>query len=197
LKEDMDAEAADTETELASLSLRTGQSQNAAAGEVSLGFDLNCPEWNADDQIIGVKRAALIFNCGQGRTSEVRERTGYPAGEIFNNAKFTPLSVDANKPSWRVESTGDGVIGLVGDIPHDFVHVFKLLPGASVCAVLKAYVKDVTAALAVPAEGQNQSAAKAKIKKRLRELKIIGGETGEATLASAEIKFCAQKAETR
>ncbi len=195
LKEDMFADPAKIDTPLASLSLRTGQSQNVA-GAVSLGFDLNCPEDNAYGQITGVKRAFLIFGCGHARTTDVKERTGYPAGEIFNNAKFTPHSVDVNKPSWRVESAGDTVIGLVGDVPATFIRVFNLMPGASVCAELKAYVKDVAATFAVPTEGKAQSAAKTKIKKRLRELKISGGETGEVALASAEIKFCACEVET-
>jgi hypothetical protein len=189
LKEDMFADCEKAETPLASLSLRTGQSQNVP-GEVSLGFDLNCPEDNACGQVTGVKRAFLVFGCG--RTTDVKERTGYPAGETFNNARFTPHSVDASKPSWCVESADGGVIGLVGDVPPSFIRVFNLTPGSSVCAELKAFVKDIASAFVVPQDGKAQSAAKTKIKKRLQELKIPGGETGEGTLASAEIKFCAR-----
>ncbi len=188
LKEDVFADTAKTETPFASLSLRTGQSQNVP-GEVSLGFDLNCPEENACGQLTGVKRAFLIFDCGQGRTTDLKGRTGYPVGETFNNAKFTPLSVDVNKPSWRVESTGDCAIGLVGDVPPTFIRVFNLTPGSSVCAELKACVKDIAATFVVPPEGKAQSVAKTKIKKRLREMKIPAGETGEAALALAEIRF--------
>lgn len=192
LKEDMFAEPANTATPLASLSLRTGQSQNVA-GEVSLGFDLNCPEDNACGQLTGVIRAFLIFDCGRGRTTDVKDRTGYPEGETFNNAKFTPHSVDPGKPSWRVESENGGVIGIVGDVPATFIHVFNLAPGGSVCAELRVYVKDITATFVVPPEGKAQSVAKTKIRKRLHELKLSGGDTGEAALASAEIKFCARE----
>ena len=192
LKEDMFADTAKTDTPLASLSLRTGQSQNVV-GEVSLGFDLNCPKDNACGQVTGVKRVFLIFGCGRGRTTDVKERTGYPAGETFNNARFTPHGVDANNSSWCVESADGGVIGLVGDVPATFIRVFNLMPGSSVCAELTAYVKDIASAFVVPPDGKAQSDAKTKIKKRLRELKISGGEAGEAVLASAEIKFCARE----
>ena len=70
LKEDLWADAPSYETELASLSLRTGQSQ-PEPGEVMLGFDLNCPEVVTDGLITGVKRGILAFDCGDGYTTEV------------------------------------------------------------------------------------------------------------------------------
>ena len=50
LKEDLWAETLSGETELASLSLRTGQSE-PVPGEAMLGFDLNCPRlWLTDSR---------------------------------------------------------------------------------------------------------------------------------------------------
>jgi hypothetical protein len=187
LKEDMWAETSDMETPLASLRLRTGQSQNAP-GEMTLGFDLNCPQVTADGLITGVKRAVLIFDCGKGRTSDVQERTGYPGGETFNGVKFTPLSVDEGKPSWLAEASGESVIGLVGDAPAAFIRVLNLTPESSVGAIVKACVKDIATTFVMP-EGHEQSVAKQKIKNRLRGMRIAGGEMGEAAIASAEIKF--------
>ena len=80
---------------------------------------------------------------------------------------------------------------LVGDAPQDFIRILNLTPGASVSADFIACVRDISTTFVLP-DGQNQSAAKQKIKKRLRELKLSGGEEGIAKLAAAEIKFAAR-----
>ena len=108
-------------------------------------------------------------------------------------AKFTPQSVDRNKPSWLVTATGSAAIGMVGDAPQDFIRILNLTPGANVSGDFTAWVRDIstTATLSLP-DGQNQSAAKQKIKKRLKQLNLEGGEEGIAKLAVAGIKFAAR-----
>ena len=88
-------------------------------------------------------------------------------------------------------ATGADAIGLVGDAPQNFIRIMNLTPGASVSADFIACVRDIATAFVLP-DGQNQSAAKQKIKKRLRQLNLQGGEEGIAKLAVAEIKFAAR-----
>lgn len=191
LKEDLWAETLSGETALASLSLRTGQSA-PVPGEAMLSFDLNCPKCAADGVMTGVKQGILTFRCGYGFTTDARDRTGYPGGVEFNGAKLTPLSVDKKEPSWLVTTTAAAAIGLIGDAPQDFIRIVNLTPGASVSADFTACVRDIATTFVLP-DGQNQSAAKQKIKKRLRELKLSGGEEGIAKLAVAEIRFAARE----
>ena len=54
-------------------------------------------------------------------------------------------------------------------------------------AEFSACVKDIATNFVLPEEGQ--SAAKLKIKKRLKELALPGGDLGTARLASTEIKL--------
>ncbi len=190
LKEDLRADTNSIQTELASLSLWTGQSE-PSPGEAKLGFNMNCYEVVTDGLTTGVKRGVLTFRCGDGHTTEVKDRTGYPGGIAFNDAKFTPLSVNKNEPSWLVTATGAAAIGLIGDAPQDFIRIMNLMPGESVSADFIACVRDIATTFVLP-DGQNQSAAKQKIKKRLRELKLSGGEEGIAKLAVAEIRFAAR-----
>jgi hypothetical protein len=189
LKEDLWAETLSGETEFASLSLRTGQSE-PVPGEAMLGFDLNCPMVFAEGVTTGVKQGILTFRLGYAHTTDAKDRTGYPGGIDFNDAKFTPLSVDRNEPSWLVTATGAAAIGLIGDAPQTFIRIMNLTPGASVSAEFMACVRDIATAFVLP-DWQNQSAAKQKIKKRLRELNLPG-EEGIAKLAVAEIKFAAR-----
>ena len=191
LKEDMWAENAKVETPLASLSLRTGQSANVP-GEIMLGFDLNCPEMVASGLTSGVKRATIFFDCGEARTSELKERTGYLTGEVFNGVRFTPVSVDINHPSWLAEAVAKTAIGMVGDIPASFIKIFNLRPGRSVSAAVSAYIKDVSTTFAIP-DGQETDIAIQKIKKRLREMSISSDKTGEGVIAKAGIKFMARE----
>ena len=189
LKEDLSAETERIQTKLASLALRFGQSE-PLPGEAMLKFDLNCPEVVADGFSTGVKQGFLTFHCGRGQTTEAKDRTGYPSGVEFNGAKFTPYSMDKKEPSWLVTASGAGAIGIVGDVKETFIRVMNLTPGGSVSADFTACVRDIATTFVLP-DGQNQSAAKQKIKKRLRELKLPGGEDGIAKLAVAEIKFAA------
>ncbi len=159
-------------------------------GEAILGFDLNCPKVFADGVYTGVKQGILTFRLGYAHTTDAKDRTGYPGGIDFNDAKFMPLSVDRNEPSWLVTATGAAAIGLIGDAPQTFIRVMNLMPGASVSADFIACVRDIATAFVLP-DWENQSAAKQKIKKRLRELNLPG-EEGIAKLAVAEIKFAAR-----
>lgn len=76
-------------------------------------------------------------------------------------------------------------------LAQDFIRIMNLTPGASVRADFTAWVRDIATAFALP-DGENQSAAKQKIKKRLRQLNFEGGQEGIAKLAVAEIKFAAR-----
>jgi hypothetical protein len=189
LEEDWPAQTERLQSELASLSLRLGQSE-PLPGEAMLTFDLNCPEVVADACLTGVKQGFLTFRCGRGQTTEAKDRTGYPGGVEFNGAKFTPYSMDKKEPSWLVTASGAGAIGIVGDVTETFIRIMNLAPGGSVSADFTACVRDISRTFVLP-DGQNQSAAKQKIKKRLRDMKLPGGEDGIAKVAAAEIKFAA------
>jgi hypothetical protein len=189
LKEDLSAETERYQSQLASLSLRFGQSE-PLPGEAMLKFDLNCPEVVADGFSTGVRQGFLTFRCGRGQTTEAKDRTGYPSGVEFNGAKFTPYSMDKKEPSWLVTASGAGAIGIVGDVTETFIRVMNLTPGGSVSADFTACVRDIATTFVLP-EGQNQSAAKQKIKKRLREMRLSRGEDGIVKLALAEIKLAA------
>ena len=149
LKEDLWAHTVSEQTELASLSLRTGQSE-PVPGEAMLGFDLNCPDVVADGFKTGVRRGVLTFRCGDGHTTDAKDRTGYPGGAEFNSVKFTPLSVNKNEPSWLVTSVDATAIGLVGDVPHNFIRIMNLTPGASVSADFVACVRDIATTFVWP-----------------------------------------------
>ena len=141
-----------------------------------------------------MKRGVLTFHCGDGHTTESKERTGYPGGVAYNGAKFTPLSVSKKDPSWLVTAMGGAAIGLVGDAPQDFIRIMNLAPGTSVCADFTAPAfREIETTFVMTEESQDQSAAKRKIKKRLRDLSLPGGEEGIAKLAVAEIKFAARE----
>ena len=79
LKEDLWAETLSAETELASLSLRTGQSK-PEPGEATLGFDLNCPKAFTDGVTTGVRQGILTFRLGYAHTTDAKDRTGCPGG---------------------------------------------------------------------------------------------------------------------
>ena len=189
LKEDLSAETERYQSPLASLALRFGQSE-PLPGEATLKFDLNCPEVAADVFSTGVRQGILTFRCGRAQTTEAKDRTGYPNGVDFNGAKFTPLSMDKKEPSWLVTASGAGAIGIVGDVAETFIRIMNLTPGGSVSADFTACVRDIATTFVLP-EGKNQSVVKQKIKKRLREMRLSGGEDGIVKLALAEIKLAA------
>ena len=152
---------------------------------------MNCPKVFADGVTTGVRQGILTFRCGYAHTADVKDRTGCPGGLELNGAKFTPLGMSKREPSWSVAATGAAAIGLIEDAPQDFIRIMNVMPGASVIADFIACVRDIATTFVLP-DGQNQSAAKQKIKKRLRELKLSGGEEGITKLAAAEIKFAAR-----
>ena len=141
----------------------------AGRGDAELRFAL--PQVVADGVTTGVKEGILTFRCGYAHTTDAKDRTGYPGGVDFNGAKFTPLSMNKKEPSWLVTATEAAAIGLVGDAPQDFIRIMNLTPGASVSADFTACVRDIATAFVLP-DGENQSAAKQKIKKRLEQLNL-------------------------
>ena len=183
LKEDWSAETERVQTQLASLALRFGQSR-PMPGEAMLKFDLNCPEIGAEDFSTGVQ--ARLFDIPlrtrPDHGSEGSDRLS--SGVEFNGAKFTPYSMDKKEPSWLVTASSAGAIGIVGDVTETFIRIMNLTPGGSVSADFTACVRDIATTFAL-SDGQNQSVAKQKIKKRLREMKLSGGEDGIAKLAAA------------
>ena len=116
----------------------------------------------------GVRQGILTFRLGYAHTTDAKDRTGCPGGIDFNGAKFTPLSVDKKEPSWLVTARAQARSALSG-MAQDFIRIMNLTPGASVSADFTAWVRDIATAFALP-DGGNQSAAKQKIKKRLRQL---------------------------
>ena len=86
-----------------------------------------------------------------------------PGGIEFNGAKFTPLSVNKNEPSWLVTATGAAAIGLIGNVPQDFIRIRNLTPGASVTADFDACIRDIETTIA-----SRRGRTKARRSKRLR-----------------------------
>jgi hypothetical protein len=188
LKEDLFAETLRGETEFASLSLRTGQS-DPKPGEAMLGFDLNCPDVFADGITTGVKQGVLAFHLGYAHTTDVKDRKGYPDGIKFNEAKFTPQSVDRKNPSWLVTATGAAAIGLVGDAPPDFIGIMNLMAGASVSADFIACVRDIATTLCI-ARSPEAKRGQAKDQEALRSAKPSGGRGRDRESGSCRNQIC-------
>jgi hypothetical protein len=187
LNEDLLAKTERYQCQLASLSLRFGQTEQLP-GEAMLTFDLNCPKVAVEGFLTGVRQGILTFHCGAGFTTEVKDRTGYDSGVEFNGAKFTIQDMDKRDPSWLVTASGDSAIGIIGDAAQTFIRIMNLAPGESVSADFTVYVRDIATTFVLP-EGQNQSVAKQRVRKRLRDMRLTGREDGYAMAALAEIKF--------
>jgi hypothetical protein len=192
LQWDASAEPKSESTRYASLALRTGNSPtDPLPGQIHLGLDLHCPEDRTDTLVTGLKRCVLIFDCGGGHTGPLSERTGRAGGETFDGACFSTFGTSITEPVWEIIAIGPGGIGKVESVPATFILIDGLRPGSAVTARIRAPVKEILTTFVVP-EGAAQSAAKRKIKARLEQLGIVGGETGEADLATGQIVLMAK-----
>jgi hypothetical protein len=192
LQWDASAENTGGTTRYASLALRTGNSPtDPLPGQIHLGFDLHCPLDETDKVVTGLKRCFLIFDCGGGYTGPLSTRTGNAGGVEFDGARFSTFGTSITEPVWEITAKGPGVIGKVESVPPTFICIDSLKSGSTVKARVRAPVKEILTTFVVP-EGVGQSAAKQKIKARLQQLGIMGGEDGEADLALNEIKLMAR-----
>ena len=187
LVEDISAPPNKYQTELASVQPRFAQME-PVPGEVTLTFDLNCPQLFAEDERTGVKRGILVFQCGDARTTKAEERTGYPNGLEIDSVRISIRSVDQNVPSWMIESIEGNNIGLIAKVPEEFIQIVNMKPGYVISVEFCAYVKD-TASTFDLSESGDTSAAKRKIKKRLSQMSLKEGEQGSSLLAKAEMRF--------
>jgi hypothetical protein len=195
LQWDASAEDKSTSKTYAFVALRIGQtSAHPVPGQIHLGFDLNCP-WDKTDSLkMGLKRCLLIIDCAPGHADEFAKRTGHgAAGVEFDGAHFSTHDPNPQKPSWIITAIGPGVIGKVESVPSDFIRIDFLKPGSSIKARIQANVKEMlTTFEAAEKPSGDQSAAKRRIKARLKQLGIIGGDDGEADLAMNEISLMAR-----
>jgi hypothetical protein len=106
----------------------------------------------------------------------------------FNNARLTVHDPDFHKPSWRVEAIDGNWIGMVADVQADFVVADNLVHGHRIRARFRVCVSEVGVSFLLP-EGDASKPAKAKLKKRLTTLKIIGDNGGKATVAAISIRL--------
>jgi hypothetical protein len=118
-------------------------------------------------------------------------RTGNGGGVEFDRARFSTYGTSITEPVWEIVAIGPGVIDKVESVPATFICIDNLKPGSVVKARIRASVKEILTTFVVP-EGAVQSAAKRMIKARLHELGIVGGEEGEAELATNAIKLMAK-----
>lgn len=190
LREDLSAETEVFTTRLAYLTLRTGQNVPLPLGNGKLGFDLNCTQDVSDGLVTSVKRCFVQFDLGSARTGPMATRVGHPVAAVFDTASFKAENPDPRRPSWLVEAVGTDGIGNVASMPLDFLPLFNVKPGAPIKATVRAVVKDILTTFVIP-EGVRDSVARRKIKKRLEELKLEGGDDGEADIARAEIQLIA------
>jgi hypothetical protein len=192
LQWDASAEPKDVPTKYASLTLRTGNfPPDSTVGRIHLGFDLHCPEHRIDTLVTALNRCLLTFDCAGGHTVPMAERTGNGGGTIFDRARFSTYGTSIFTPSWTINATGPGGIGKVESIPATFIQIDGLRPGSSVKAEIAADVKELGSTFVLP-EGEGQSEARKMIKKRLRQLEIVGGDDGMANFAVSEFKLMAK-----
>ena len=192
LRADWDYECKKLETPLGSLSLYTGQSAEqhmSVPGEFTATFDLHCPLYLGDGVKAQVLRGILAFDLGKGRTGTVKDRCN---DLEVNNATLTVFSVDLNRPSWTVCARNGSGIGMVETVPHDFLKIFNLRPGNVISATFDVAVKNIETSFALP-DAENKNAAKQKLKKRLLQLGLHGGEQGTALVAQADMRVVAKK----
>jgi hypothetical protein len=187
LQWDASADTRSAETRYASLTLRTGNSPpDPVPGQIYLGFDLHCPLDETDKVMTGLKRCFLMLDCGGGHVGPLSTRTGNGGGVEFDGARFSTYGTSITEPVWEIVAIGPGVIGKVESVPATFICIDHLKPRSSVKARIRAAVKEIQTTFVVP-EGAAQSAAKRRIKERLVQLGIDGGEDGEVDLAMNEI----------
>jgi hypothetical protein len=181
-------------TDVAMLALFAPSNAPAAnPGSIHVSFTLNCPRLAGADFECGVQAGWLEFDLGKATTTHARDRKAFgEQGARFNNARLTVQDPNFHKPSWWVEAIDGKWIGMVADVPADFLLVDNLAHGHCVHARFRVCVSEIGVSFLLPDNGK---AAKAKLKKRLTLLKIVGDNDGKATVAAISIKLKAKPQE--
>jgi hypothetical protein len=169
------------------------QAPAAGPGGAHISFALNCPQFADAGFECGVRAGWLEFDLGTGKTTHARDRKGFGGGVTFDNARLTVHDPDFHKPSWRVEAIDGKWIGMVAEVPANFMLADSLVHGHRIGARFRVCVSEVGVSFLIP-EGDASKPAKAKLKKRLTTLKIIGDNDGKATVAAISIRLEAKPA---
>jgi hypothetical protein len=166
-------------------------------GEIHVSFTLNCPKLVDSGFQTGVVTCWLDFDLSTGRTTAAKNRKGFPGTTAeYNNARLTPHDLDFHKPSWLVDAVQGYPIGFVVDVPADFLKVSNLPPDTIIKATLRVYVGQLGISFVLP-DGTAETAAKQKLKQRLKLLQILGDTDGKAVIATSAIKIKAKVAQTK
>jgi hypothetical protein len=167
------------------------QAPAAGPGRAHICFALNCPQFADAGFECGVRAGWLEFDLGAGKTTHARDRAGFGEGVAFNNARLSVYDPDFHKPSWRVEAINGKWIGMVADVPANFMLADNLVHGHRIRARFRVCVSEVGVSFLLP-DGDASNPAKAKLKKRLTTLKILGDNDGKATVAAISIRLAAK-----
>lgn len=160
-------------------------------GQIYVSFALNCPEMRDTGYTCGVRSGWLQFNLDKGQTSHAKDRTGFGTAVQFDNAKFSVQDPDHHRPSWLANAADGQIIGMVADVPADFLLAHGLRPGQKIRTEFQICVSEVGISFVLP-EGKKESAAKTKLKQRLKQRQIIDDDDGKATIAAVSIRLIAK-----
>lgn len=162
---------------------------SAGPGAAYISFTLNCPKPAGPDEFC-VKVGWLEFDLGTGNAPHVSYRAGFEKdGVTFNNARLSTHDPDTHRPSWHVEAVNGDWIGMVADVPAVFLLARGLTPPHIIRGSFRAYVSGVS--FANPGS-KTEGVNKARLKKRLKQMKIIPDDDGKVVLASLAMRLKAK-----
>lgn len=191
---------------LASIELQASQSGPGEPWPVSV--DLIFQPAPVECFMIAVKCGRLVIDCGQARTTDLKDRVGYPDGADHSREACKIIlwpGGNSQRPEWCVVAD-PGPIGLLS-LPYDFCPIHDLSAGDIIAASFSAYIKDLD--LVEPPEPhdgeeapprqdsisfmspgfKNLGRAKQMILKRLAETKLPEGPPGWVQLCSDALQF--------
>lgn len=166
----------------------------AVAGSIHISFALNCPTMVDMSFRCGIKSGILKFDLGSGYTTHIRERRAFGEPAICDNARLTVHDNDTHCPSWRVESVDGQAIGNVADVPADFLLAHGLTPSMVVAATFRVFISELGVSFSLP-DGEQEKGARAKLKQRLIQRKLIEDDDGSVDIAVARLRLVAKDAE--
>lgn len=177
------------ESDLAMLvAFAPSQAQNAGPGAAHISFTLHCPQLSGGNLVGGVKAGWLVFDLGTAKTCHARDRTGFDGKLQCNNAKVQVYDPDFHRPSWFLASGNGQALGMISDVPVDFLTAWGLKPNGIVRGEFHICVSDI--GVSFPVTGTRaESQAKAKLRQRLKQRQIVEDDDGKAVIAINGIKF--------
>jgi hypothetical protein len=159
-------------------------------GAANLTFTLNCPGAVRGDGW-SVKAGWLEFDLGTGYGPHVRDRRGFGEGIVVDNARIMVHDPDPKRPSWHVQAVSGKFIGMLANVPSDFLLASGLSPPHDIRIRLRVCVANIGVSFELP-DGHTEKAAKTRLKQRLAQLKAIVDDDGKAVLASIAIRLKAR-----